>query len=257
MSAKEVNAPYLSLVIPSYNESKRIERCITDLKSFFNSAAADLEVILVVEKSTDGTLEKAQKTIGDDPHFVVVDNKVQKGKGYAVRMGMLQARGEIVFFMDCDLSTPLVEVIAFLNHFRANPTTDVVIGSRQHNQSQIIKKQHPLRQNMGKIFNFFVQLFAIRGIADTQCGFKAFRRKTVEPVFSRQTIDGFSFDVEILLLTQALGYKIDVLPVKWINSPESKVRIVRDSLKMFFDLTLMRLRVARSLRALPLKKSEQ
>ena len=104
---------------------------------------------------------------------------------------------------------------------------------------------------MGQTFNFFVQTFAIKGITDTQCGFKAFRKKTISPIFTRQTIDGFSFDVEILMIARRLGLSIEVLPVKWINSPDSKVRIVRDSLKMFFDLVVMRWRVWRTFRAYP------
>jgi dolichyl-phosphate beta-glucosyltransferase len=243
----------LSLVIPAYNEAKRIERCVSDIKSFFKPGMADVEFLIVVEKSTDGTLELARRMAGNDARFQIIDNQVHRGKGFAVRSGMLRAKGKIVFFMDCDLSTPLVEVLAFLAHFEAHPQTDVLIGSRQHRESQIIKKQHPLRRKMGQVFNFFVQVFAVKGITDTQCGFKAFRGKTVEPIFSRQKMDGFSFDVEILLLAEALGYKIEVLPVKWINSPESKVNIVKDSIKMFLDLLRMKRLVRKTLKTSPVQ----
>lgn len=250
-------ATFLSIVVPAYNESKRIEASLKDLKSFFAAFPQSWEVILVIEKSTDNTVDLARKVVGDDPHFRIVANEVQKGKGYAVKTGMLQAQGDYVFFMDLDLSTPLVEVYGFLAHFESAPQTQVIIGSRQHAKSQILKKQNPLRQKMGQTFNKFVQLFAIRGITDTQCGFKAFRKETVQPVFRRQTLNGFSFDVEILLLAQKLGYKIDILPVKWINSPDSKVRIVRDSIKMFLDLLQVRRAVSKTLRAFPIQKDGQ
>jgi dolichyl-phosphate beta-glucosyltransferase len=252
-----IKKPFLSLVIPGYNESKRIEASIRDLKSFFKTSLQDVEIIFVIEKSTDGTLELARRTVGEDPKFKLIGNDVQKGKGYAVKTGMLKSQGEIVIFMDLDLSTPLVEIFNFISHFQEHPETQIIIGSRQHEESEIIKKQHPLRQKMGQTFNFFVQLFAVKGITDTQCGFKAFRRSTVEPIFSRQRIDGFSFDVEILLIAQKLGYKIDVRPVKWVNSPDSKVRIVRDSLKMFFDLLQMRRLVRKTFLSLPVQKDQK
>lgn len=246
---------FLSLVIPAYNESKRIGRCISDIKSFFQDRMSGIEVLIVIEKSTDGTLEIARKAVGDDTRFTVIDNQIQKGKGFAVKSGMLKAKGQYVFFMDCDLSTPLVEVLNFLAHLEAHPEVEVLIGSRRHHQSQMIKKQNVIRRKMGQVFNFFVQMFAVKGIRDTQCGFKAFRQHAVQPIFSRQKIDGFSFDVEILLLADFMGFKIDVLGVKWINSPETKVRIVRDSLKMFLDLLRMKAHVRQTLRASPFQKA--
>jgi dolichyl-phosphate beta-glucosyltransferase len=250
------SAPLITLVVPGFNEAKRVEASIRDIKSFFQSnpdPQNNIEILFVIEKSSDNTVELARRSIGDDKRFRLIANEVQKGKGYAVKTGMLQAAGQIVFFMDLDLSTPLVEVFSFMAHFQSSPETDIIIGSRQHAKSQIIKKQHPLRQKMGQTFNFFVQAFALKGITDTQCGFKAFRRQTIVPIFRRQTIDGFSFDVEILMIAQKLGYKIEVHPVKWVNSPDSKVRILQDSFKMFVDLLMMRWRVWRTFRASPIR----
>lgn len=161
---------------------------------------------------------------------------------------MLRARGEIVFFMDADLSTPLSEVIAFLGHFADHPDAAVVIGSREHAKSRILKKQTWIRRNLGRLFNRFVQGIAMRGISDTQCGFKAFRRPVCRELFSLQRTDGFAFDVEILMLAQELGHRIDVRPVQWVNSPESKVRILIDPVKMLWDLSRLRRRVRRSIR---------
>jgi dolichyl-phosphate beta-glucosyltransferase len=238
--------PQLSLVIPAYNEERRLPASLVDVKTFFTKFNVPL-----VETSRDKTLEKAREVTRDDPRFIINDNQVHRGKGYAVKTGMLKARGEYVFFMDADLSTPLAEVLKFLGHFAEHPDTDVVIGSRADAKSQVVKRQSLFRQSLGRGFNKFVQLFGIRGIKDTQCGFKAFRGRAVKEIFSRQTLDGFAFDVEVLLLAQKMGFKIDVLPVRWVNSTDSKVRILIDPLKMLIDLLQIRLRVRRTLRARP------
>jgi len=253
LNINQTNNPFLSIVIPAFNEASRVKRSIQDIRSFLTRLPKETEVIVVIEKSSDGTAEIAENLTKDDSHFQIVVSDVQRGKGYAVKTGMLKAKGEIVFFMDLDLSTPLVEIFKFLGHFESNPETDIVIGSRQHEESEIIKKQHPVRQNMGHVFNLFVQMLAFKGINDTQCGFKAFRKRSVFPLFSRQKTDGFSFDVEILLLARAIGFKIDVLPVKWVNAPGSKVRIVRDSSKMFFDLIRVKSLVKKTLKTNPYK----
>lgn len=242
----------LSLVIPAYNEERRLPTSLRDIKAFFSGLGVPLEVLVIVEKSTDRTVEFATKETQDDSRFIIVDNKVQRGKGYAVKTGMLRAQGDIVFFMDADLSTPLSEVLSFLGHFMSHPETDVIIGSRAHAKSQVMKKQSWLRRNMGRTFNKFVQLFGVRGIEDTQCGFKAFRGPCVREIFSRQTIDGFAFDVEVLVLAQELGYHIDILPVRWVNSPESKVRILIDPIKMLWDLIKIRRIVRKTIREKPL-----
>ncbi len=244
--------PQLSLVIPAYNEERRLPASLVDVKTFFTKMPLSLEVLVIVETSSDKTLEKAREVVKHDPRFTIVDNRVHKGKGFAVKSGMLKARGEIVFFMDADLSTPLAEIIKFLGHFADNPKTDVIIGSRADAKSQVVKRQTLFRQTLGRGFNKFVQLFGIRGIKDTQCGFKAFRARACREVFSRQTLNGFAFDVEVLLLAQKMGFKIDILPVRWVNSTDSKVRIFIDPLKMLFDLLRIRHLVRKTLRAKPL-----
>lgn len=248
--------PAFSLVIPAYNEERRLLRSLRDIKAFFGNFGIPYEVIVVVEKSTDQTVERAREVVSGDSHYEIVANDVQRGKGYAVRCGMLRAKGEFVFFMDADLSTPLAEVLAFLAHFSANPDLDVVIGSRAHTKSQIIKKQSWLRRNLGRGFNLFVQSFGIRGIEDTQCGFKAFRRKASQAIFRRQKIDGFAFDVEVLVLAEQMGFKIGVLPVRWVNSPDSKVNILLDPIKMLFDLVKIRRIVRKTLLAEPPSPAE-
>lgn len=244
-----LSRPALSLVIPAYNEERRLPTSLRDIQAFFGRfPASALEIIVVIEKSTDRTLELARSVVGDDPRFHVIDNVVHRGKGYAVRSGMQRARGDVVFFMDADLSTPLSEVLKFVAHFSEHPAVDVVIGSRADARSEILKRQSWFRQSLGRGFNYFVQAFGIRGIKDTQCGFKAFRSRACHDVFSRSRIDGFAFDVEALLLASELGYKIDVRPVIWVNSPDSKVRVLIDPLKMLWELLRVKRNVRRALR---------
>lgn len=242
--------PTLSIVIPAYNEERRLPNTIQDLRSFFGRFGS-VEIIIVIEKSSDRTVELANKAAEGDSHIRIVANDVQRGKGYAVKTGMLQAKGEIVFFMDADLSTPLAEVISFLSEFQAHPEIDILIGSRAEAKSQVIKKQSWVRRNLGRGFNRFVQVFGVAGIKDTQCGFKAFRKHTVEPIFSRQTLNGFAFDVELLVLAQLMGFRIQTIPVRWVNSPDSKVRIWIDPIKMFFDLIRIKRLARRTLKEKP------
>lgn len=243
-------APRLSIVIPAFREEKRLPKSISDLRTFF-AQVQDLEILIIVEKSPDKTLEVTQDAAHGDARFKVIDNKIQRGKGYAVRTGMLLAQGEIVIYMDADLSTPLSEVFNFLQCFSENPEAQVVIGSRAEAKSQILRSQSWLRRNMGRTFNRLVQAFGIKGIEDTQCGFKAFRRAASQAIFKRQTLDGFAFDVEVLMLAEELGLKTIVRPVRWVNDPDSKVRILIDPLKMLLDLIKVRGIVKQTLRDQP------
>jgi dolichyl-phosphate beta-glucosyltransferase len=129
------------------------------------------------------------------------------------------------------------------------PRTDVLLGSRQHAESRVERRQSLLRQTMGKTFNRILRSLSLIPFRDTQCGFKAFRREAAKAIFGLQEIDGFAFDVEVILLAQALGYRVGELPVRWLNSPESKVHIVRDSVRMLLDAFTVRRRVGRVMRA--------
>lgn len=257
---KDPRRPRVSIVIPAFQEERRLPTSLRDLIAFFGSpfsgGTGTIEALAIIEKSRDRTLELAREAVAGDPRFEIVDNQVHRGKGYAVKSGMLRARGELVFFMDADLSTPLSEVLAFVAHFESNPDVDVLIGSRALAQSQVMKRQTWVRRQMGRTFNTFVQAFGLRGITDTQCGFKAFRAEPCREIFSRLTIDGFAFDVEALTLARMLGYKIDVLPVRWVNSPDSKVRILIDPIKMLIDLMRIKRIVRKTLRARPLVREE-
>ena len=244
-------APFVSLIIPAYHEALRLEASLRALREYLGFARWSHEVILVVERSTDGTLELARRLTAGQAEFQVIGHDVQRGKGHAVRTGMLLARGELAFFMDADLSTPLPEIDGFLAHFAAHPGVDVLIGSRQHPHSAILKRQSLLRRKLGQAFNFILRRVAGITWRDTQCGFKAFRRSAREAIFPRQTLDGFAFDVEVLLLAQRLGYRVEDLPVRWINAEGSKVHLVRDSLRMLRDAIRVRRLVDRTMRHHP------
>ena len=240
-------APNVSLIIPAFNEAHRLEASLAALHSFLASATWTHEVILVIEKSTDGTLDIARRVAAERPYLTVVGNDVQLGKGHAVRTGMLRARGEIAFFMDADLSTPLAEIGRFIARFSEGPEADVLVGNRQHARSEITTQQHFLRRKMGQTFNAILRMIAGVRLADTQCGFKAFRRAAREAIFPLQQLDGFAFDVEVLLLAGRLGFSIADMPVQWANAQGSKVRIIRDSWRMLCDAIRVRRMVAKTL----------
>jgi dolichyl-phosphate beta-glucosyltransferase len=243
--------PHLSIVIPAFNEAVRLPTSLRRIAEFGARLSFAYEVLVVVEKSTDGTLELAREAVAGQANFHIIGNAEQRGKGFAVRTGMLRAEGAHIFYMDADLSVPLEEVAAFLDCFRDRPNVDVLVGNRQHARSRIVKSQALLRRKMGQTFNRVLQGFALSGIRDTQCGFKAFRKKAAREIFTRQRLDGFAFDVEVLLLAQRLGCGIADLPVQWANSTESKVRILRDSLQMLCDAIRVRRLVERTMREMP------
>ncbi len=240
-------APFVSLIIPAFNEAHRLEASLDALHGYLASVPWPHEVVLVIEKSSDGTLDIARRVEDARPYLTVIGNDVQRGKGYAVRTGMLRARGAIAFFMDADLSTPLAEIDRFVARFSGDPKVEVLVGNRQHTHSEILTQQHFLRRKMGQTFNAILRMIAGIRLADTQCGFKAFRRTAREAIFSLQKIDGFAFDVEVLLLAGRLGFSVEDMPVQWANAQGSKVRIVRDSWRMLCDAIRVRRLVARTL----------
>jgi dolichyl-phosphate beta-glucosyltransferase len=201
-------------------------------------------VWIVVEPGTDGTREIATEAASRQPNLNVIANAEHRGKGFAVRTGMLAAKGAYSFYMDADLSVPLQDVEVFVRYLEKQPDVDVAIGNRQHPASRITLEQSWLRRKMGQGFNLILRRLALTGIQDTQCGFKGFRRAAAQAIFERQQLDGFAFDVEVLLLATKLGLKVVDLPVEWRNSPESRVHMVRDSVRMLRDA----IRIRRQLR---------
>lgn len=239
--------PSLSIIIPAFREVERLPRSLSRLCEFFDEHPYSVEIIAVVEKSRDGTLEAARKQADNDSRITVIGNDEQKGKGFAVRCGMLRADADFVFFMDADLSTSLEEIPRFIERFGQLPQVGIIIGSRALPQSTLTVPQSWLRRSMGAIFNHMARMLGVAETKDTQCGFKAFRKEAAREIFSRQKLDGFAFDVEILLLAKALGYSVDVLPINWENSADSRVNIATDSLRMFIDLLRVRAVVRKTL----------
>jgi glycosyltransferase involved in cell wall biosynthesis len=240
----------LSIVIPAYNEAGRLPMNLARVAA--HCAGLDLtpfEVLVMVEKSTDGTLEKARAAAAGLSGIEVVDNQVQRGKGYAVRTGMLRARGEILFFMDADLSTPLTELDLFLQYFAAHPEVDILIGNRRHPASRIGKPEGLVRRVLSDVFGALVRRQALAGPwRDTQCGFKAFRRPAARAIFTRQQLDGFSFDVEVLALAEALHLRVADLPVEWRHDDATRLRLLRDGWAMLRDMRRVRALVAKNAR---------
>jgi dolichyl-phosphate beta-glucosyltransferase len=248
--------PYLSLVIPAYNEARRLPNTLQELHDYCRRWAHLFEVIIVVEPSTDETLALAQAGAKTFPQLKVIGNRIHRGKGFAVRTGMLASAGELVFFTDADLSTPLYEIDRALAVFEAERDLQIIVGNRQHPNSQIICHQSWMRERMGKTFNALVRWLAGIEIRDTQCGFKGFRQTASRAIFERQKTDGFSFDVEVLLLAKALGFGVKEMPVHWSNSPDSKVRVVSDSLKMLRDVAVVRRMVRHTLEEQPYHRAQ-
>jgi dolichyl-phosphate beta-glucosyltransferase len=228
---------YLSVVIPAYNEEKRLPQSLKTVLDFLKKQSYRSEIIVSDDGSQDRTVALAKDLLKDFPHQVLVTPQ-NRGKGHAVRQGVLAATGDYVLFTDADLSTPIEEVVKFLA--RLEKDQDVVIGSRALPGSQVEIHQNFLRETMGKVFNLIAQLWTFKGVHDSQCGFKCFRREAAQKLFKLQKLDGFSFDVEIVYLAQKLGLRLLELPVIWRNSAQSRVQVLRDPLMMFWDVLRIR-----------------
>jgi dolichyl-phosphate beta-glucosyltransferase len=246
--------PLLSLVIPAYNEADRLPATIRRIEKHRRLWNFSSEIIIAVEPSEDETLALAESAAKKVPQLVVLTHHEKRGKGFAVRSGMLRARGDFIFFTDADLSTPLEDLDASLQRFRKDRSIQVIVGNRQHPETRILVHQNPGREWMGKVFNRFAQTMTGLRIRDTQCGFKGFRHRAAKEIFGRQRIDGFSFDVEVLLLARAMGFSTVEVPVHWTNSAASRVRVLRDSVVMLSDLFRVRRLVKKTLYEFPYKR---
>jgi dolichyl-phosphate beta-glucosyltransferase len=229
--------PELSIVIPSFNEELRLPVTLADISAYIRASKRETEVIVVDDGSTDRTADVANSFRGEIQRLLVIANKKNRGKGYSVRHGMLEARGRIVLFTDADLSAPIDEadklIAALADH-------DVAIGSRALNRSLISVHQSVFREYAGIIFNFIVRAILRLPFVDTQCGFKAFRRDRCRVIFQQQRIERFGFDPELLYLARHHGLSAAEIPVRWANSPATKVSMWRDSIQMFLDVFIIR-----------------
>ena len=228
----------LSIVIPAYNEERRLPKTVAESVKWCEASGITYELVISDDGSRDRTLPFAKQFSQRDKNVKVVACP-HMGKGAAVRMGMLNACGAYVLFMDADGATPLSEIPKLISAVEKGH--DVALGSRALRDSdETVVEIKWYRSLIGRTFNFFVSVFAVKGIVDTQCGFKMFRNQVVRDVFLRQKLKGFAFDVEILFIAKRLNLSICEIPVNWVNQEGSKVNIVTDSIKMLRDIICIR-----------------
>ena len=230
--------PKLSIIIPSYNEETRLPATLEKIAAYLKASGRASEVIVVDDGSRDHTADVAASFRGRIPALRVVTNGTNRGKGFSVRHGMLEAAGEFVLFTDADLSSPIEEADKLLAALESG--YDVAIGSRAIDRSLIEVHESRFREFAGIIFNKIVRIILRLPFVDTQCGFKAFRRERCRILFEQQRIERFGFDPELLYLARHHGLRSLEIPVRWAHSPATKVNMLRDSVQMFLDVFVIR-----------------
>lgn len=222
---------YLSVIIPAHNEESRLPGTLEQVSRFLEKQAFESEVIVVENGSTDQTFEVARQFAGQHANCIVLQS--EKGKGAAVRRGMLEARGAYRFMCDADLSMPVEEIAKFIPPQLED--ADIAIASREA-RGAVRYDEPPYRHFGGRGINYIIQLLILPGLNDTQCGFKCLRAEVAEELFKRQTLNGWSFDIELLYLARRRRYRLREIPIHWYYHPETKVSAVRDALRMIGDI---------------------
>ncbi|MCS7225047.1 MAG: glycosyltransferase family 2 protein [Armatimonadetes bacterium] len=237
---------FLSIVIPAYNESRRLPQTLDRILDYLSASPSSAtpmkttEIVIVDDGSSDETASIALSYQHRYPYVTVLSYQPNRGKGYAVKTGIMKASGEFILFSDADLSTPIQELEKALPYVQEHGY-DIAIASRGLPQSQLLIRQPFYREWMGRVFNLAVQVLALPGIWDSQCGFKLFRCSVAHRIFPLVRLKGFAFDVEVLFIARRLGFKIKEVPVVWRNDPETKVRTFQDGMRMVVDLLRIRL----------------
>jgi len=231
-------SPQLSIVIPAYNESARIERTLARVMECVAQQGWDAEVLVVDDGSKDSTPEIVQEWMQRYPRLHLIKNVGNRGKGYSVRNGLLQAAGEIVMFTDADLSAPMEEAERLFAAIREG--ADVAIGSRWLDKQRQTIHQPLYRRFFGRCFNWVTRLIMGLPFKDTQCGFKAFKRSAAQIIFRLQRIERWGFDPEILFIAQKLGYEIREVPVTWGHDERSRMSYLKDGMKMLEEMAVIR-----------------
>ena len=229
--------PFLSIVIPAYNEAGRIRDTLERVCHFKESKPYSIELMVVDDGSTDQTVE----IVSGFPSIRLVRNDRNHGKGFTVRHGVLEAQGEFILFTDADLSAPIEETDQLLSALQSSGA-DAAVGSRALKRELIGIHQPLFRDLSGRFFNLLVRAFTGLMLRDTQCGFKLFKSSSTRRAFAQMRIEGFGFDPELLFLIERNGGRILEVPVRWNNNPATKVRFLRDSTRMFLDLIAIRWR---------------
>ncbi len=233
--------PEISIIIPAYNEQRRLPATLEAVHAYLTARGTPFEILVVDDGSTDATAAEAEDFCRSHPEARLLRNPGNRGKGYSVRHGMLEARGEWALFTDADLSAPIAELEKLFEAVRREDAA-IAIGSRALDRSLIGIHQPWWREWAGRIFNLLMRVLVGLPFKDTQCGFKLFRRDAREAVFRLQRVERFGFDVEILYLAHKLGFKTVEAPVRWDHAEGTRVSMLRDSLDMFLDLARVRWR---------------
>jgi glycosyltransferase involved in cell wall biosynthesis len=230
----------VSIVIPAFNEERRLTATLTAVLAFLARRDGRFaEVVVVDDGSTDGTARLVREFSAKHAAVRLVRNPGNRGKGYSVRHGVMEARGEWILFSDADLSAPIEELDKLAAAAR-EAGASVAIGSRAMDRSLIQVHQSGFRETAGRVFNFCMRVLTGLPLRDTQCGFKLFEAGTAREVFGRQRLERFGFDAEVLFIARRLGYRMVEVPVRWSHSEGTKVSMFRDSLNMFLDLLRVR-----------------
>lgn len=234
--------PETTIVIAAYNEENRLPDTLAKIRDYLARTGQEAEIVVVDDGSTDNTADVVRRVAERMRGLRLISYPRNRGKGYALRTGVVSARGRMILVTDADLSTPIEELESLRSQIsRAN---DIAIGSRALPDSEIVEAQPPWRRGMSHFFKRLVKGLVIDDFHDTQCGFKLFRAEAAKDLFGKARIDRFAYDVEILALAREQGYRVVEVPVKWKNSAASKVRPVLDSLQMLADLVRIRMTLA-------------
>ena len=229
--------PYLSIIIPAYNEEQRLAPTMDRILEWSAEQPFATEILVVDDGSKDGTCDFVESIAAKHPTVSLLRNGANRGKGYSVGHGVSRAIGELILFSDADLSTPIEEFSRLEERLEG---VDISIGSRAKAESNLEKRQPFYREGMGRMFNFLVRTLVFPGISDTQCGFKLFRSDPAKKLFALRKIDGFAFDVEILFIARRLGMSIAEVPITWCNDDASRVHPVKHSIQMLTDILRVR-----------------
>ncbi len=233
-----MTGPQISIIIPAYNEEKRLGRTLEQVLSCVRERGWDAEVLVVDDGSTDETVGVVQRLQNEHPQLFLIENQGNRGKGYSVRNGLLQASGEIVMFTDADLSSPIEEAERLFEAIDAG--ADVAIGSRWLDRQKQTRHQPLYRRFFGRCYNWLTRRVMGLPYKDTQCGFKAFRREAAQPIFRLQTIERWGFDPEVLFIAQKLGLRIIEVPVTWGHDERSRISYLRDGTQMLREMMEIR-----------------
>jgi len=234
---------YLSVIIPAYNEEKRLPQTLKEINEYLKSQNYESEIIVVSDGSTDRTCEIVEEMKSEIKNLKLICEKINRGKGYGVKIGMLNAKGKYRLFTDADNSTPISEIEKFWPEFEKG--ADVVIGSRDIKGAILDPPQPLFRRFVGEVFKYLRKIIVgLWKIEDSQCGFKCFKKEAAEKIFPKCKIERFAFDAEILLIAEKIGFKIKEVPVYWKNDLRSKVKL-KSMIKMLIDLFKIRFNLLR------------